>query len=127
MWKCSTCGEQIDDAFDSCWKCAETSPTEGGPERSQRRESSRGFWTYWRRGWFILLLAAVIGLADRLLWSLLAPWLQRNQGPYLLIALAVLLLVLPAFAYWLFVLFFGNEAWPSSRRKPNPVTFPRCS
>lgn len=22
MWTCSECGESIDDAFDSCWKCA---------------------------------------------------------------------------------------------------------
>jgi predicted nucleic-acid-binding Zn-ribbon protein len=22
MWTCSKCGEQIDDQFDSCWKCA---------------------------------------------------------------------------------------------------------
>ncbi|MES2469674.1 MAG: hypothetical protein V4675_20395 [Verrucomicrobiota bacterium] len=23
MWTCSKCGEQHDDQFDSCWKCAE--------------------------------------------------------------------------------------------------------
>jgi hypothetical protein len=22
MWKCQKCGEQIEDTFDSCWKCA---------------------------------------------------------------------------------------------------------
>jgi hypothetical protein len=22
MWKCPNCGEQIEDGFDSCWKCA---------------------------------------------------------------------------------------------------------
>jgi hypothetical protein len=23
MWKCQVCGEEIEDQFDSCWKCAE--------------------------------------------------------------------------------------------------------
>src|SRR5262245_61523481 len=22
MWKCEVCGEEIDDQFDSCWRCA---------------------------------------------------------------------------------------------------------
>jgi hypothetical protein len=25
MWTCKKCGEQIEDQFDSCWKCAESS------------------------------------------------------------------------------------------------------
>ena len=29
MWKCQVCGEEIEDQFDSCWKCAEkTAPPE---------------------------------------------------------------------------------------------------
>ena len=123
MWKCSTCGEQIEDAFDSCWKCAKLNAAADSSERSQRQENSIGFWTYWRRGWFILLMVALIGLFDRLLWSVLAPWLHRGQGPYLLIALAVLLLVLPAFAYW----FFGTEAWPFARRDLKPASYPTRS
>jgi hypothetical protein len=122
MWKCSTCGEQIDDQFDSCWKCDKPNVHADGPERSRRKESPMGFWTYWRRGWFVLLLAALIGLFERFLWSSLAPWLHRNQGPYVLIALAVLLLVLPAFAYWLFVLFFGSEAYPFAKRASKSAT-----
>ena len=26
MWKCQTCGEEIEDQFDSCWKCAKPIP-----------------------------------------------------------------------------------------------------
>jgi hypothetical protein len=29
MWKCPTCGESLEDQFDSCWKCAKASATEG--------------------------------------------------------------------------------------------------
>jgi hypothetical protein len=27
MWTCQQCGEQIEDQFDSCWKCAEQAAT----------------------------------------------------------------------------------------------------
>jgi hypothetical protein len=26
MWKCQICGEEIEDQFDSCWKCAKPIP-----------------------------------------------------------------------------------------------------
>jgi hypothetical protein len=33
MWTCPKCKEQIDDQFDSCWKCAEAVPSEPLPAR----------------------------------------------------------------------------------------------
>ncbi len=36
MWKCPKCGEQIEDAFDSCWKCAgiaQQAATEDKPKK----------------------------------------------------------------------------------------------
>jgi hypothetical protein len=34
MWSCKQCGEQLDDQFDSCWKCA------GGKSAPRPREAS---------------------------------------------------------------------------------------
>ncbi len=35
MWKCAKCGEQIEDAFDSCWKCA------GSAEQASKQEKPK--------------------------------------------------------------------------------------
>ena len=37
MWKCQVCGEEIEDQFDSCWKCA-------GKRRHPQRSCSRILW-----------------------------------------------------------------------------------
>jgi hypothetical protein len=34
MWKCERCGEEIEDQFKSCWKCAEQ---EAAPESQAQR------------------------------------------------------------------------------------------
>ena len=34
MWKCDTCGEQIGDQFDTCWKCAGDGDDDMDPEGS---------------------------------------------------------------------------------------------
>ncbi len=35
MWKCPKCGEQLEDSFDSCWKCA------GVAEQAARQEKPK--------------------------------------------------------------------------------------
>jgi hypothetical protein len=35
MWTCKKCGEQIDDQFDSCWKCATTKDGSPAPPENQ--------------------------------------------------------------------------------------------
>lgn len=35
MWTCSKCGEQHDDGFDSCWKCAGSSAAPGSSASTQ--------------------------------------------------------------------------------------------
>lgn len=37
MWKCE-CGEQIEDQFDACWKCAGRNPAEPGTEAPRVEE-----------------------------------------------------------------------------------------
>jgi len=33
MWTCPKCSEQIDDEFDSCWKCAATTVPDQSPQQ----------------------------------------------------------------------------------------------
>src|SRR5436309_3500563 len=43
MWICSKCGEQIEDQFDSCWKCAaQTEPATPARVRSRRWKLALG-------------------------------------------------------------------------------------
>ena len=54
MWKCSKCGERIEDQFDSCWKCSTpkgaspVAPTDAAPEAPKWTVAYRVF-----RGTFI--------------------------------------------------------------------------
>lgn len=118
MWKCPTCGEQIEDQFDSCWKCTKPDLTQ---ERTERRGQERRpglFFRYWRRGWFILLMVFCLGLFERGATYVLSALSQQDKTIFLVGALGFLFLLLPACAYWLFVLFFGDEAWPLPSREP---------
>ena len=49
MWTCSKCGEQIEDQFDSCWKCA--GPTEVVAQSSDYSEQ--------KLKWFHYIVAAL--------------------------------------------------------------------
>ena len=55
MWTCPKCSEEIEDQFDSCWKCA------GQAEKTVRTSQVQTL------NWFHYLIAAVI--------SYLIPWL----------------------------------------------------
>jgi hypothetical protein len=54
MWTCKKCGEQIEDQFDSCWKCSGTADEVSKP-------------TPQRLKWYDFLLAAMMSYA--------LPWL----------------------------------------------------
>jgi hypothetical protein len=112
MWKCPQCGEEIEDRFGSCWKCAKPDvPTdEPSPAAPKRR---RGLFSiYWRRGWLVLLMNFCVGLSFVGARALLRAMGRGNSGIASVLTLAMLVLLLPALAYWIFVLFFGESAWP---------------
>jgi hypothetical protein len=54
MWTCKKCGEQIEDQFDSCWKCSETADEINKPKLQPLK-------------WYDYLLAAIMSYA--------LPWL----------------------------------------------------
>ncbi len=108
MWKCPTCGEPIDDQFDSCWQCTKVEP---GPEPADDHRPERGrtgFWCAWRRGWLVLLMMLVYGAIA----GLVGMFFEHGEGPLAVAGLAVTLFILPAGAYWIFVFFFGENVWP---------------
>ena len=45
----------------------------------------------------------------------LTKFFEHSAGPLAVVGAAVIILVLPPSAYWMFVLFFGQEAWPLRR------------
>jgi len=47
MWTCSRCGEQVEDQFDSCWKCS-TAKEPGQPAAPGASEGGAGAGTKWR-------------------------------------------------------------------------------
>jgi hypothetical protein len=118
MWTCSKCGEQHDDQFESCWKCTQLNPApespapeSPGPEPAEgfrRARGSAGFWCAWRRGWLVLAMTLAFGLVATV-WTAI---FGRSAGFLAVAGLGVAILFLPPCAYWIFVLFFGQEAWP---------------
>jgi len=88
------------------------------PPRDQASRQEIGFGTYWRRGWLVLLMVVLINLVLLLLRSALKPLLQQGPEIFPLLGAAILFLVLPSVAYWLFVSFFGHDAWRFPRRDP---------
>lgn len=96
-WKCPNCGEQLEDQFDSCWKCAtakgsvtgepraECKPESSGalgaaapqpapettPPDPSRPRGGSGFFRSWSRGWFILFLCWMMGLCFRFVSGLM--------------------------------------------------------
>jgi hypothetical protein len=129
MWRCPNCGEQNEDQFDSCWRCVKTGPAEG--ERLPRQRESWWFFRYWRRGWAILLLVALVGLCARFAVYVSQGFINYSNkltsgefGRYAvpLLALVLVLVALPVFAYLVFSLLFGEEAWTWGKkaRAPSP-------
>ena len=130
MWRCTKCGEEIEDQFDACWKCAEAGPVER--DRRARRPKSSWLIRYWRRGWLILFVTALVGLGARFLVYVLSGAVAYGEklvhegrplpGPVLpLLALALAVLALPVWAYLMFVIFFGDNAWPWSSKPETPA------
>ena len=113
MWKCPKCGEEIEDRFDSCWKCAKTDVLADARNSAARKPLRGMFSLYWRRGWLVLLLNFCVGLSIAGARAALQALGRGNSGVASLLALGLLVLLLPALAYWLFVLFFGEAAWPA--------------
>ncbi len=117
MWKCPKCGEELEDEFDSCWRCADLEPASGSVKVSRRRQPGGGFWCAWRRGWYVLLMIAVFGVVEKLVRVLYQQGVRSylsggGEATLVLGVLALAVLVLPPCAYWCFVLFFGRENWP---------------
>lgn len=112
MQKCPKCGEPIEASFDSCWKCARTNlaPDRGVP--AARQGSRTGFFVYWRRGWLVLLMSLCLWFSLHAASYALAALCKEHEALGLVLALALGLIALPAAAFWLFVLFFGAQAWP---------------
>src|SRR5262245_48042264 len=111
MWKCPTCGEQIEDRFDSCWKCTKVEPVlEPADDHGPKRQRV-GFWCAWRRGWFVLLMMLVYGVVA----ALVRLFFEHTRGISAVVGVGVAIFILPLSAYWVFVLFFGEEAWPPQR------------
>src|SRR5262245_59106169 len=137
MWKCPTCGEQIDDQFDTCWKCAKPDLTQEGAKSGQERRPGL-FFCYWRRGWLIILMTFCLSLFVSGVTYVLSALSEQNKISALLEqnkalalvgalgALGFLFLLIPAFAYWLFVFFFGEEAWPLPGREHEVSTEERA-
>jgi hypothetical protein len=55
MWTCPKCGEEIEDQFDSCWKCSERSA-----EPAVSRPSGKDYFTAFLIAYFIPWLAICI-------------------------------------------------------------------
>ncbi len=121
MWKCPTCGEEIEEQFDACWKCAKADVSPPGTERRAQQGGAGLFFCYWRRGWSILLMVFCVGLFRRGASYLLSSLFKGDQTIVRAGVVGLLLLLMPPFAYWLFVLFFGEEAWP----RRSEAEFPR--
>jgi len=73
MWNCPKCGEQIEDQFDSCWKCAEvpavTEQTESSRDRKPRLHIP------FRK---VLIIAVIVALIC--LGFLLPTWAHQSQA-----------------------------------------------
>jgi len=68
-----------------------------------------GFWCAWRRGWFVLLMMLVYGVLAGL-WRL---FFEHSEGLLAVAGIVAAIFILPACAYWILVLFFGEQTWPS--------------
>lgn len=111
MWKCPTCGEPIDDQFNSCWQCTKVEPVLESADDHRPERQRAGFWCAWRRGWLVLLMMLVHGLFA----GLMTLFLKHSEGLLAVAGLAVVIVILPLSAYWIFVFFFGETAWPFPR------------
>ena len=112
MWKCPTCGEEIEDQFDACWKCVKPQAAVETPACHEERPAGGSFFRHWRRGWFILFFGFCLSLGLQGAMYLPSGFTKSDSALLGLAALALVVLLLPALAYWMFVLFFGVEAWP---------------
>jgi hypothetical protein len=146
MWKCSGCGEEQEDQFDSCWRCGKVSGENQDPIAGQAGQSFAlpvprdptidkentpterfrriPFFVCWRRGWLVLLLWALVGFFLTGILKAFSILVDLSlDTPYSLswlpglVLLVGSVLVVPAIAYWLLVIIFG-EPWPYDSSKP---------
>lgn len=117
MWRCPHCGEQNEDQFDSCWKCAKTGPN--GDSESAPPGTSAWFFRYWRRGWAILLLTVLIGLCAHFAEAVISAT-QAHGIEVRLLAGVLVVMALPVAAYLVFTLLFGEEAWTWGKPSRTP-------
>ena len=124
MWRCSKCGEENEDQFDSCWHCAPIESVVKNTKLTSRLWS--GFFRSWRRGWLVLLLTFLVWLCLQgvgyTLRSAINYEMQSRMEPYpKLLVVAVLalgVLVLPPIAYLVFTLVFNEGAWGPDPKAP---------
>ena len=112
MWKCPSCGEEIEDQFDSCWKCVKPQAVAEPPAPREERPAGSSFFRQWLRGWFVLLFALCLSLALQGISLLVTSGEVPGKTSLNVVTLVLVVVLLPVFAYWLFLLFFGVEAWP---------------
>ena len=118
MWKCPKCSEEIEDQFDSCWKCVKPAPTVTEPPPRREERPARGtFFRNWGRGWFVLLFAFCLSLGFQLVAYLLTSIAKPGNALLGLATVLFVLLFLPWFAYRMFTFFFGADAWPWGKGK----------
>ena len=62
MWKCSKCGETIEDQFDSCWKCAAQATQTSPPKVATLtwRDYASAVFVAYLIPWLAILLRAVL-------------------------------------------------------------------
>lgn len=89
MWTCPECAEEIEDQFDSCWKCAPR-PGENPPRPPTRRRFGDG----------ILKAGCCITIAVVGFWSLaLSPYLRSDPDPRVGPAVLFALIAITAMAF----------------------------
>ena len=128
MWRCPNCGKQNEDQFNSCWRCTRANPD--GGNKPARQEGSWWFFRYWRRGWAIFLLVALVVLCARFALYVFKGFINYSSrltsgefGTYVVppLALVLVLVALPVSAYLVFALLLGEEAWTWAKKARTPT------
>lgn len=135
MWTCSKCGEQIEDQFDSCWRCAQTrrqtvavNPIAAHSGGQLRRGEK--FRLYWKRGWRVWLMMLCISLGQMgvlfvvlLPLALIFPPLRENEVHLQVAAFVLMLIIGPVVNYSVFAWFYGEEKPPPPRLSKDEAAF----
>lgn len=88
------------------------SPPEDGECRPAPHWES--FFIRWARGWLVLLMMLCFGLVASCGSWVLAALAKNHQAAAAALGGVMSLIVLPVVAHWLFILFFGEDAWPAA-------------